>query len=135
MHLVGSVRVYCEGLREVCDIHWSPLPCKAVDRIGRVELELSDADQTYVDNVPYRSWLGALLYLSMNTRPDRAYAVGLLSRFDSKPTLTASYLITYLMQYERGTVSLGIQFSGSMFDMHIFTDWVSDSETRRSTIG
>ena len=39
----------------------SPLPSDAVDWIARVEKELSDADQTYVDNFPYRSLLGALL--------------------------------------------------------------------------
>ena len=75
--------------------------------------------------------------LSMNSRPDIAYAVGLLSRFDSKPTLTTCHLMTYLTQYARGTVSKGIQFSGSMFDMHIFTgaDWAGDVLTRRSTTG
>ena len=53
----------------------------------------------------------------MNTRPDIAYAEVWLSRFGSEPTLTTFHLITYLMQYIRGTVSI----SGSMFDMHIFT--------------
>ena len=102
-----------------------------------MEKELSDADQTYIDNYPYRSLLGGLLYLSMNTRPDIAYAVGLLSRFGSKPTLTTCHLMTYLMQHVRGTVSKGIQFSGSMFNMHIFTDvdWAGDVLTRRSTTG
>ena len=58
----------------------------------------------------------------MNTRPDIAYAVGLLSRFGSKPTKNTFHLITYLMQYVRGTVNKGIQFSGSLFDVHIFSD-------------
>ena len=52
----------------------SPLTSDSVDRIARVEHELSDADQTYVDNIPYISFLGALL--SMNTRPDIAYSAG-----------------------------------------------------------
>ena len=115
----------------------SPLPSDAVYLIARLKQELSNVDQTYVDNFPYRSLLGALLYLSMNTCPDIAYAVGLLSRFGSKPTLTTCHLMTYIMQYVRGTVSKGIPFSGSMFDMHIFTDadWVGDILTRRSTTG
>ena len=95
----------------------SPLPSDAVDRIARVKQEPSDADRTYIDNFPYGSLLGALLYLSMNTRPDIAYAVGLLLRFGSKSTLTTCHLMTYLMRYVRGTVSKGIQFRGSMFDM------------------
>ena len=37
--------------------------------------------RVYLDNFPYCSQLVALLYLSMNTRPDIAYAVELLSRF------------------------------------------------------
>ena len=45
--------------------------------------------------------------------------------------------MVYLMQYVRGTVSRGIRFSGSMFDMHVFTDtdWAGDVLTRRSTTG
>ena len=68
----------------------------------------------YLDNFPYRSLLGALLYLSMNTRPDIAYAVGLLSRFGAKPTVRTWHLMVYLMQYVRGIVSCGIRFSGSI---------------------
>ena len=54
------------------------------------ELELSDPEQIYVDNFPYRSFLGALLHLSINTSPDSVCDMGLLSRFGSKPTLTTS---------------------------------------------
>ena len=57
-----------------------------------------------------------------------AYAVGLISRSGSKHTLTTCRLITYLMLNGHGTVSKGIKFSGSMFDMNIFTDadWAGD---------
>ena len=43
----------------------SPLPINAVDRIARVKR--SYRMRTYVDNFPYRSLLGALLYVSMKT--------------------------------------------------------------------
>ena len=41
--------------------------------------------------------------------------------------------MVYLLQYIRGTVQMGIRFSGSRFDMHV--DWAGDVLTRRSTTG
>ena len=108
------------------------MPSDASERIARVESERSEDGRVCLeDNFPYRSQLGALLYLSMNTRPDVAYEVGLLFRLGAKSTVHTCHLMVYLMQY--GTVSWSIIFSGSMFDMHIFTDadWAYDVLTRR----
>ena len=100
------------------------LPSDASERIARVDGELSEDDRIYLDNFPYRSVLGPLLYLSINTRPDIAYSVKLLSRFGAKHTVHTCHL----MQYVRGTVKCGIRLSGIMFDMHVFTDadWAGD---------
>ena len=76
-----------------------PLPSDTMDRIAKEPKECSEEDQWHVDNFPHRKMLGALLYLSMNTRPDISYAVGLLSRFGSKPTKVTCMLMVYLMQY------------------------------------
>ena len=100
----------------------SSLPSDASVMIARAEGELSDDDRVYLDNFPYRSLLGPLLYLSMNTLPDIKYAVGLISRFGSKPTVQTCHLMVYFMQCVRGIVSCGIRFSASMYDMHVFTD-------------
>ena len=45
--------------------------------------------------------------------------------------------LVHLMQYSRGTVEMGITFSGGTADMHTFTDadWAGDLLTRRSTTG
>jgi hypothetical protein len=117
-----------------------PMPDNAMDKIKEeadAEADISEEDQNWLDNFPYRALLGAILYLSLNTRPDIAYAVGVLARFASKPTLVTCGLMIYCMQYIRGTVKRGIRFSGSMFDMHIFTDadWAGDQLSRRSTTG
>lgn len=115
-----------------------PLPANAADMLARSKTEkLSAKEEEYVENFPFRSMLGALLYLCMNTRPDIAYAVGVLSRFGSAPTHGACYLMVYLMQYVRGTAHKGISFTGKCFDMHIFTDadWAGDAVTRKSTTG
>ena len=75
-----------------------PLPSDTMDRIAKEPKECSEEDQRYVDNFPYRSMLGALLYLSMNTRPDTSYTVELLSRFGSKPITVTCTLMVYLLQ-------------------------------------
>ena len=58
-----------------------------------------------------------------------SYAVGLLSRFASHPTVATCKLLVYALQYLRGTVHMGIRYSGSMFDLHVFTDaaWAGDT--------
>ena len=58
-----------------------------------------------------------LLYLSMNTRPDIAYAVGCITY----PPYLHKFEV-YLQQYEHSTVAKGIRFSGGAFDMHVFVD-------------
>ena len=97
-----------------------PLPADAVSRIASETPILSeDHQQERLDNFPYQSLLGALLYLAINTRPDLSYAVGLLSRFGSKPTPVTCDLMIHVLQYLRGTVEKGIKFSESMLDLHI----------------
>ena len=121
--------VYSQKVLDTCSAHLGtetnirkcPLPCDTMNRIAKEPKECSEEDHRYVDNFPYRSMLDALLYLSMNTRPNISYAVGLLSRFGSKPTKVTCMLMVYLLQYIRGTVQMDIRFSGSRFDMHVFT--------------
>ena len=114
-----------------------PLPDTAVNKLAQQDRDLSSDDQLYLENFPYRSLIGAVLYLSMNTRADISYAVGVLARYANKPSIAACKMVVHLMQYLRGTVDKGIIFSGNEFDMHIFTDsdWAGDLLTRRSTTG
>ena len=43
------------------------------------------AEVEHMKQVPYRQLVGALMYLAVATRPDIAYAVGVLGRFSSNP--------------------------------------------------
>ena len=77
--------------------------------------------------------MGALLYCSGNTRPDVAFAVGLLCRAMSKPTeqlyLDAQRVLTYLYRHRH----TGLRFEADRLPLRGQCD--SDWGVRHSTSG
>ena len=60
--------------------------------------------------VPYRSAVGCLIWLAINTRPDIiSYAVSQVARFSSSPTKDHWKAVKHILRYLRGTSDLGIQ--------------------------
>jgi hypothetical protein len=117
----------------------TPLPADAQELVhSTYEPEKESEEYGWWKSFPYRSFIGSLLYLSLNTRPDIAFAVGLLARLSMAPTYGACYCAAYLMSYLSGTVSECIHFSNPMLaDWHAFVDadWAGDIKGRRSTAG
>jgi transposase InsO family protein len=60
----------------------------------------------------YQSAIGALMYAAIATRPDIAYTVSALSQHCSKPTEDHENAKKHLLRYLRGTVDVGITYSG-----------------------
>jgi hypothetical protein len=58
----------------------------------------------------YCAIVGSLLYLAVNTRPDISYAVGVLSRYMSAPTLQHMQAARYVLRYLRQTVERGLSY-------------------------
>jgi Reverse transcriptase (RNA-dependent DNA polymerase) len=96
----------------------------------------TDQDKQEMENVPYRSLVGALLYLSTRTRPDIAYIVGQLCRFMNNPGREHWTAAKRVLRYLKGTASLGLRYSNET-DPVVFTDsdWAGDPDQRRSTGG
>ncbi len=61
--------------------------------------------------VPYLSAIGALMYLSSHTRPDITFAVNLLARYSSSPTIRHWNGIKHIFRYLRGTMDMGLYYS------------------------
>ena len=89
---------------------------------------------SYATKFLYQNIIGALLYLSTHTI---AYAVGVLSRFSKTPKYRACKAVTRVLIYLRGTLNVGIIFSGSTLNLYAFSDadWAGDLDSRRSTNG
>ena len=117
----------------------TPLPTEAQKFIAvEVSQDMTETEKSWFNSFPYRSIIGCLLYLSLNTRPDLAFAVGFLARASSKPTYGACYCAAWLFSYLSLTVEMGIEYTTALqADWHAFVDadWAGELARRRSTSG
>eukprot|EP00253_Pinus_taeda_P034144 PITA_34144 len=92
--------------------------------------------------VPYVSAVGSLMYAMVCTRLDIAHAVGVLSRFMSKPGKEHWTSMKRVFRYLCGTSDYGLCYQGRLrlnrvLDICGFVDadWAGDLDQRRSTSG
>jgi len=71
----------------------------------------------------YPSFIGMLLYLSTNTRPDIAFAVSQVARFTHNPKLSHGMAVKMIVRYLKGTISKGtIVKKASSLQLDCFCD-------------
>lgn len=84
--------------------------------------------------------MGSLRYLC-NSRPDIAYAVGIISRFMSEPRAFYPLAAKRVMKYIKETLEFGILFPKclNVNSMELIAysdaDWCGDKQDRKSTSG
>ena len=94
----------------------------------------------------YQRLVGCLLYLSITTRPDIAFAAMWLGQYASKPTRSHFLLAKHVLRYLAGSASLVLSLGSlpllsSKLRGHLRVlgcadaDWASDSMDRRSISG
>lgn len=91
-------------------------------------------------NDDYRSAIGSLLYISVNSRPDIAASVSILSRKVSCPTeldwCEVKRVIRYLNGTKKYTLALGgVYDEQTMFYGYCDADWAEDVSDRKSNTG
>lgn len=108
----------------------------------------SDDEKTAftMEGLNYRSAVGSLMYLAQCTRPDLAYAVGVLSQHLERPGRRHWDAVIHVFRYLTGTVNVGIVYSGEDSstlsgqpsfslpfprtpDAHTDADWARDRDT------
>ncbi|RVW79299.1 Retrovirus-related Pol polyprotein from transposon TNT 1-94 [Vitis vinifera] len=97
----------------------------------------TDKEKEDMRRVPYASAVGSLMYAMVCTRPDIAYAVGVVSRFLSNPGRHHWEAVKWIMRYLRGTSKLKLTFGSGkpILVGYIDSDMVGDVDNRRSTSG
>jgi hypothetical protein len=106
-------------------------PVKVPILVG-VKLSMDQCPKTQEEEedmycVPYASAVGSLMYAMVCTRPDIAHAVGVLSRYMSKPGKEHWKKVKRVFRYLRGTASYGLCYQGRpgldrVLDIHSFVD-------------
>ena len=100
-----------------------------------VKLVKDDGYSKPVDVVQYQSMVGSLIYAAIATRPDIAYAVAALAKFNSSPTEAHLTAVKRVFRYLKGTAQLRLQYQETDVNVVGYSDadWASDSDDRRST--
>jgi hypothetical protein len=100
-------------------------------------------DSIPVDNARrslYQSIVGSLMWCAMSARPDMAFTVGYLSRFNSNPSEQHLQAAKRALAYIRKTTELVLTLGGTGSGKgrligYCDSDYAGDLETRRSTTG
>jgi heterodisulfide reductase subunit B len=114
--------------------------CNSCDTPMECRLKLNKLKgEEVVDATAYRSLIGSLRYI-VNTRPDLAYAVGVVSRYMEAPGKDHWLAVKRILRYLKGTVGYGCRYikGGEMQPMllgYSDSDYAGDVEDRKSTSG
>lgn len=130
-----SQAAYAKKLLEkagMWDCNPTKIPMDPKECIGK------DEGGKLVDVTKFKSMIGGLRYL-VHTRPDIAYAVGIVSRFMEKPTMMHQLTAKRILRYIKGTLSFGLIYTkGSGSDLltgYSDSDLAGHVDDRRSTGG
>ncbi|XP_031782193.1 secreted RxLR effector protein 161-like [Nasonia vitripennis] len=89
-------------------------------------------------DVPYQNAVGSLLYLVQATRPDLAYSVGVLSRFNNCYDESHWGMVKRVLRYVQGTKDFKLRYcrdADSQLIGYCDASYAADSDDPRSTTG
>lgn len=121
--------------------------CKPVSTPSDINQKLSINEtannemETTVDitgTVPYQELVGCLLFLVQGTRPDIAFAVSNVSRFNNCHRSVHWKAVKRIVRYLKGTIDYKLRYSrngNQNLIGYTDSDWASDEDQRRSRSG
>jgi hypothetical protein len=92
------------------------------------------------EKIPYRELLGAVLWISIGTRPDITYSVSQCGKYSSKPKNAHWWALKKILRYLKGTISYGIHYkrpglgsSKGMRDLSLPEAYLSSMSAKESS--
>jgi len=143
MKLWPDKKKYVETILKRFNIHDSK-PMKTLIDLGTklfVEQCRKIKEVKEISHVPYANVVGILMYAMVCTRLDITHAVGVLSRYMSKPRKEHCTAMKRVLRYLHGKTNFSIYYKGKRKEKSLNIkdfvdgDWARDLENRRSTNG
>lgn len=95
-------------------------------------------NEEYMKSIPYSNAVGSIMYAMVGTRPDLAYAVGIVSRYMSQPIRDHWLGVKWILRYIKGSLATKLCYKKSD-DFRIVgycdADYAADPDKRRSISG
>ena len=115
----------------------APTPAALGVRLTKQDCPKTQQEVIQMNDVPYRSSAGSLLYASIRTRPDIAFAVRAVAKFSSNPGKKHWTAVKRILRYLKGTTSLGLTFSRGQSKLlgYCDSDWANNPDDRKSVSG
>jgi len=93
-------------------------------------------DDNLIEPCEYLSLVGSLMYIAVGTRPDLAFAIATLSKFNTKPTTLYFLATKRLLRFLKQTIGMALVY-GAVDNLIGYTDsdFAGDLNDRKSTSG
>ena len=108
------------------------------DRFNLNQCPKNDLEREQMKNIPYASAVGSLMYAQVCTRPDIAFAVGMLGRYQSNPGIDHWKAAKKVMRYLQGTKDYKLMYrrtSNLEVVGYSDSDFAGCVDSRKSTSG
>jgi hypothetical protein len=122
--------------------HSNPAPTPAeAKKLSSDECPQTEQQRKEMINIPYRSIVGSLQYITLSTRPDISFAVNQLSRYIENPGHSHWTAGKRVLRYLKGTTNTGLlykdydQNGNTKIEIFCDADWGGDTADRKSTTG
>jgi hypothetical protein len=116
-----------------CKPSCTPLLAGAMLERSTDQVPASDSFRSH-----FQSIIGSILYAMLGMRPDIAFAVTCLSRYNSNPNEKHLSYAKYILRYLQGTKDLSLLYDGDSnagLIAYSDLDWAEDKDDRRSVGG
>ena len=104
-------------------------------KLSKEQSPKTKEERDHMSKVPYASAIGSLIYAMVCTRPNIAHAVGVVSRFMSRPGKQHWEAVKWILRYLKGSSNTCLCFTGASLKLqgYVDADFASDIDSKKST--